>query len=159
MTVHRNDAHATQAATWADKNTKGLAAEQLVQVFGKAIQAIEQRSLVTLSSVTVTVVIDRALHESTEIFPLLSGVKVESGGMNLNGLLDNSAHHEPEELRKALLHLLVELLNVLGNITADILTAPLHKVLMEVTGKPASASPGQQNLRAMNASQKNRGRS
>jgi hypothetical protein len=156
MTAHRNDTHAKLAASWADKNGKGLSSGQLVQLFGKAIQAIEQRSLVTLSIVTVTVVIDRALYESKDTFPLLSEIKIESGRMNLSGLLDNSAHHEPEELRKALLHLLIELLNVLGNITADILTTPLHKVLMEVTGEPASASTGHQALRVMNASKKNR---
>lgn len=156
MTIHRNDTHAMQANAWADKNARGLSSDQLVQLFSKAIRAIEQRSLVTLSSVTVMVVIDRALHESNEKFPLLSEIKIAAEGMDFSDLLEKSDNHKSELLREALLCLLVALLNVLGNITADILTHPLHKVLMEVTGESAPVTSEQRSLRAVNSTKKNR---
>jgi hypothetical protein len=150
------ETHKKQVELWEDKNTKGLSAKKIVQLFGAAIHAIEQRSLFTLSSITVTVVADRVLYESTDKFPILAGVKIEPKGMSLAGLLDQSEKVNPEELRNALHHLLVELLTVLGNITADILTAPLHAELMQVTREGALKDSGTQNLRAVNSAKTDR---
>jgi hypothetical protein len=136
-----------------------LPADQLVQLFGCAIQAIEKRSLVTLSSITVSVVVDRALHESKENFPILSEITTGPKGLNLDALHEMGTHHTSEELREALRCLLVELLNVLGNITADILTIPLHRELMEVTCELALKVPELHVLRAQKSLKTNRGKS
>ena len=133
MTAKTNEAHIKQVEAWERKNVHGLSLEKQVKLFGKASHAIEQRTLKTLSSVTLQVVIDRVLHQSTNKFPLLSEVKLEPQGLNFEVLIRNSKNHNSEQLREALRCLLVELLNVLGNITAEILTVPLHKELHNVT--------------------------
>lgn len=131
MGVHRT--HEKQVLAWEEMNTQGLRPEQIAQLFGSAIHAIEQRSLLTLSSVTVQIVADRVLHESREKFPILSLVQTESGGLNFNSLIQTCERSTVTEVGDALRYLLVELLSVIGNITADVLTAPLHKELMRVT--------------------------
>lgn len=159
MTVHRNSTHEKQVQAWEKENTQGLRPDQLVQLFGSAIQAIEQRSLVTLSIVTVQVVVDRALHESLGKFPLLSAVQLEPQGLNFSGLVQTSEHTKADDVRDALRHFLVELLNVLGNITADVLTDPLHKELMGVTCERALKTSEVQNLQSRNTSKTKRGES
>ncbi|MGZ6442268.1 MAG: hypothetical protein ACXWRU_19585 [Pseudobdellovibrionaceae bacterium] len=135
MTVHRSDAHAKQVDLWVSRNAKDLSAKERPHLYAKAIQAIERRSLNTLSSVTVLVIVDRAIHETKENFPLLTQVKSEAEGIDFSALFDKPDTNY-EELECALRALLIELLSVLGNITADVLTVPLHKELMDVTIEP-----------------------
>lgn len=149
MVVPVDSIHKTRVSSWAGPNAEALSAEQLIRLFGAAIRAVEQRSLATLSNVTLMVVVDRALRECVEKFPVLSEIKAQPQGMDLGALLGKSAGLEIKELREALEHLLVVLLTVLGNITADILTAPLHKALMEVTRESALNAPEAQTLQAL----------
>ncbi|MGZ3654618.1 MAG: hypothetical protein ACXVB9_04020 [Bdellovibrionota bacterium] len=156
MNTQRKEIHAKQVAAWEALNTKDLPNDQLVRIFAKAIQTLEQRSLVTLSSVTVMVVVDRAVHESKEKHPLLAEVKIEPEGIDLGTILTKSRHFKTEELRSALRYLLVELLAVLANITADILTGPLHKELAGVTLERALTTAEPQALRMVKALKTNR---
>lgn len=141
MNRKRNPTHDEVVQIWEEKNSKGLGSQELARLFSAAIRRIEQRSLVTLSSITIRVVVDRALHESREKFPILSVVTVDPSGLNCSELISQSQPYTPEQIGEALRYLLIELLNVIGSITADVLTAPLHKELMEVTYEHAPESP------------------
>ncbi len=132
MTSHRNSSHGEQVEAWDKKNCENLSSDAIVQIFTLALIAIHKRSLVTLSSVTVLVVADRALHVSKEKFPLLSEITIEPTGFNLTNLVRIGVSPAPQEMRDSLEHLLIEFLNVLGNITADVLTAPLHAELKKL---------------------------
>lgn len=79
---------------------------------------------------TLTLILDRVLHESQEKFSLLSEATIKSNSLSFEKL---HHLHKPEELLVPVRYLLVELLTVLGRITADILTIPLHKELLKVT--------------------------
>lgn len=135
MIVHRNKSHAEQVSLWDEKICAGLDLNTFVRTYGCAIQAVELRSLVTLSSVTVKVVIDRALHESLGKYPLLSWVSVEPERLDLSRLIGQCESYDPSEVRQALQFLLIEVLNVLGNITAEVLTPALHTELLRVTAE------------------------
>ena len=102
------------------------------------------------------VVVDRAIHESKGEFPMLSQIKSEAGGINFGGLLEKTDTIKADELRLALRDLLIELLRVFGNITADILTVPLHQELMSVTNDSPLKASLPQALRAMNPAKNNR---
>lgn len=134
MTVHRNDIHLKQVEAWESRNAKSVPEKDLPKLYAKAIQAIERRSLATLSSVTVLVVVDRAIHETKAKFPILDRVKTVSNGIDFSALFDASDVNLVS-LQQGLRELLIELLRVLGNITANVLTSPLHKELMGVTSE------------------------
>lgn len=133
MNIDRNNSHALQVYAWENENGHGLSSEEIVHLFSSAIHAIEKRSLATLSSITLMVILDRALFECQEQFPILKSVHLEEKSINLAVLLEKNKNFNTENLRNALRHLLIQMLTVLGNITADILSAPLHKTLMTVT--------------------------
>ena len=134
MTVHRKEIHIKQVEAWESRNAKDVSEKELPKLYAKAIQAIERRSLGTLSSVTVLVVVDRVIHETKEKFPLLNRIKTVSNGIDFSALFE-ATDVGSVELQQALRELLIELLSVLGNITADVLTSPLHKELMGVTNE------------------------
>jgi len=155
MTVHRNILHTEQVEAWEMKNAQSVSSKELPQLYAKAIQAIEQRSLATLSRVTVSIVIDRALHEIKEKFPTLDQVKATPEGIDFSVLL-GTPDLNSNELKNAFREVLIELLNVFGNITGNILTGPLHKELMAVTHERPLYSSVPQTLRSMNPAKNNR---
>ncbi len=153
MTVHRNESHKKQVEAWESRRAKNVSSAELPQLYAKAIQAIERRSLSTLSRVTVLVVVDRAIHETKEKFPILVQLKVGSECLEFDDLFD-SPNVNLDELKNALRELLIELLNVFGNITADILTRPLHKELMDVTSERPLLVTVPHTLHSINAAKK-----
>lgn len=140
MIAHHSDFHVKMVDTWEKKNTSGLAFEIKTQLFIKAIQAVEQRTLMTLSNVTLSAILDRVLNQSTDRFPILTEVRIGIDGLNFEELLNKSKHTKPEELLEALRFVLIELISVLGSITADILTTALQKELTKVTSNSQKSS-------------------
>jgi hypothetical protein len=137
MTSNQNSTHKAIVSLWEEKNIKNLRTDQAIQVFGNAIQMIERRCLITLSTVTVYVVLDRIIHQGIEKFPLLIEITIEDGSLNLTKIYQKKNHYELKEINNAFRYLLIELLTVIGNITSEVLSAPLHKELMEVTSESA----------------------
>lgn len=159
MIVHRNESHANQVNEWDAKICAGLDLKSFVRTYECAIQAVENRSLITLSSVTLKVVVDRALNESIEKFALLSWATVEPERIDLSRLLEKCESYDPTEIRKALRFLLIKILNVLGNITADVLSPALHSELMLVNAETILAPSEFHALRAVKATKSNRSES
>ena len=133
-----------QIEIWEKEKAQGHKPAEKVSLFCKAIAAVEQRTLKTLSPVTLEVILDRALLQSKERFSLLSSVTAEGKGLNFDELLQNDKfQNQQDEVIQALRHLLIEILTVIGNITAGILTKALFQALFEVSYDPNSHSESQ----------------
>lgn len=132
MSRQRNELHLQQVEAWKKLN-QGLSSEEMNQLFIKAILAVRLRSLKTLSNVTVTAVIDRTIRKAKEIFSILSEVSSDDTGIHFGPLLNQLTEAEKSEVQAVLQDLLIELLDVFGKITAEILTKYLHQELMTVT--------------------------
>lgn len=130
---HHKDNHAQVSEEWESKNIIGLSIDQQILLLEKGIHAIEQRALRTLSSITLMVIFDRVLYQGIEKFDILSEATINNG-ISIEALIrtDNNLDYKIN-LIEALRFLLIELLRVLGRITAEILTKPLHYELMNVT--------------------------
>lgn len=154
MSIDHINNHKEQVKLWEERNAPDLRDEQIIKIFENAILTVERRCLVTLSNITVQVVLDRVLHEGHLKYPPLSFITVELEGLNFSGLNHHSENYKIEEMKDALRYLLIEFLTVIGNITSDVLTLPLHKELMEVTPESALKIQEVQNLRPMNTIKK-----
>jgi hypothetical protein len=132
MTKNKNDIYFEIVNAWEKKKANGLSPGEKASLLESALQVTIERAMQTLSGVTLMVVLDRVLHQSIDKFSILSEVKIENNKFNFIELMANEKNHGPEEILEALRYLLIELLRVLGRITADILTAPLHKELLKM---------------------------
>ena len=132
MRHHCNDLHLKQIEAWKKKNSN-LSEKELPQLFINGIVAIHRKSLMTLSNVTVTAVVDRILHECQERFPALDTITNNSSGLHFKTFSDQIITEKPKDIQVALQEFLLELLEVFGKITAGILTKKLHQELMTVT--------------------------
>ncbi len=127
------DIHEEIVDKWLAKNNSGLTTNQLEKFMVVGIQAIQTRAQITLSDITLLAIIDRVLYQSKKKFPSLDGIEMNSKVMSFAKLNYNNENDKSLDLLSALQFILVELLRVLGRITAEILTVPLHRELLNVT--------------------------
>jgi hypothetical protein len=125
--------HAARVNAWMERAAKDLSPEDVVRLFEEASSALWARTKTTLGEVTLTAIVDRVLTHAWEEFPLFSKVKVDPAeGIQWLGLRE-SCHTLPQaKLRDGIHYVLVELLTVLGHLTAEILTPDLHAALSTV---------------------------
>jgi hypothetical protein len=135
MSVDEGWPHSKQIDDWIRQNSGELPSEKLVVIFSEAIQAIQKRAGTTLSEVTLGAIFDRVLHMSQQKFTLLSQAKIASNGIALDALMVHASNLERDKIIGAFRFFLIELLTLLGNLTADILTKPLYRELFKVTAE------------------------
>lgn len=106
------------------------------------------RAVSTLGEISLMAIARRVLHHEAARRPELGGLKVGPGGLDPDSLAPLRARAEageldPESLEEALRGVLVELLTVVGRLTAEILTPALHDALdpstSETDSEPSSA--------------------
>lgn len=132
-TVHDDGRHALCVDGWLDRTAGGLAPEVLLHLFEAALNAVWIRTKTTLGEVTLTAIAERVLHNASERFSLLWSLKLEpTSGIQCRELRERIGSVEVSELREAVRFVLVELLTVLGNLTAEILTPALHAEISSV---------------------------
>ena len=117
---------------WLAAAATSASADQLLQLFVDAFDAVWTRSHVTLGEVTLTAIVDRVVYDAAERHPLLSALEVEPTGLGFERLLEQSRDLPPDQIAEAIRTVLVEFLTVLGNLTAEILTPALHSALSRV---------------------------
>lgn len=152
MTSESDERHSKQVDAWIATHAGELPSEKLLLLFGEAVRAIRKRAAVTLSEVTLDAIFGRVLYTSQKKFPLLSKLKNESTG--LDDLLAHAEDIDRDEIQEAFRFFLVNLLTILGNLTADILTKPLYQELFKVTAGHArsSSKAGHRGLRSVKRS-------
>lgn len=108
----------------------------LVQAFESTFAALWRRARVTLGEVTLTAIVRRVLQTAKRHFPLLTGLELEPSGLRC--ALTAQSDASPAEISAAIRFVLVEILVVIGNLTAQILTPALHA---ELARCPAAVRP------------------
>lgn len=106
-----------------------LPREQRLALFERALSALWGRTYRTLGEVTLSAIVDRVLHDVAEDHPLVSALEMVPGGFRVGEL----ASGDLDNLDEAIEVTLTELLTVIGNLTADILTPGLHATLSSVS--------------------------
>jgi len=127
--------HADLVDTWLARSANVLSASALRRLLEIALSALWARTKTTLGEVTLTAIGERVLYTAVERFPFLASFRIEAGrGIETRG--DGPSLPREAEVREGARFLLSEFLSVLGNLTAEILTAELHAELMGVVLPP-----------------------
>jgi hypothetical protein len=124
--------HIKYVSEWM-KQASGLSADQLAGLFEKAMTALWHRTYSALGDITVAAIVDRVLYNTTEEYPVLGSLTLGPSGVNFAEFREQAGSVSNGHLRKAIQFVIVELLTVVGNLTAEILTPALHAELSKVT--------------------------
>jgi hypothetical protein len=131
--------HGACVDTWIARAGEGLGAAELAELLENALSALWRRTFATLGEITLIAIAERVLYDASAMFPPLASLKVESDGFHCEALRGRLDDVDPSAVRSWMRFVLVELLTVLGNLTAEILTPLLHAELSSVAG-PGRAS-------------------
>jgi hypothetical protein len=129
------------------KHAARVPPEERTGLFEKAVTALWLRTHSALGDITVAAIVDRVLCNATEKYPVLSSLKLDTSGISFEEFRQQAASINDRELIEAFEFVLVELLTVVGNLTADILTPALHSELSSVIVKESrSKQSGEKKL-------------
>lgn len=123
--------HAACVEEWRRHLGDDLDAAALIGRFERAYRVLWQRAQLTLGDVTLIAIGDRVLHDAVEKYPILRGIRLDESGISCDELERGVATLEMADLERAVRAVLVELLSVLGRLTAGVLTPPLHAALSD----------------------------
>jgi hypothetical protein len=143
--------HAAVVTAWLESCAPGLPSKRLAALFEQALQALWGRAHVTLGDVTLSAIVDRVLHVAADEHPVFSGVKIDASGIRLDEFRDQAESLPVEQLAAGIRFVLIEFLSVLGSLTAEILTSPLHAQLLRVVPEEPPRSKGGTSARAPGA--------
>jgi hypothetical protein len=130
--------HNACVSCWMERTATGLPPDRLLQLFERTLGALWRRAHVTLGDVTLTAIVRRVLYTASEQFAVLASVEVDDKGPHHEKLHDRARDLDADHLREAIHFVLLELLTVLGNLTAEILTPALHAELSCVEADPTN---------------------
>lgn len=125
--------HARIVDAWLGREAVELTSEQLLVLVAAGLDAVWGRTRVTIGEVTLVAIAERVLHDVSARFPAFASLMVEADGFVFRELLAHATTLRESEAREGGRFLVVELLTVLGNLTAEILTPDLHARLGRAT--------------------------
>lgn len=123
----QNNHSEEQIDVWLEQATKDLPSKKIVAVFGDALRSLSLKASRSLNRLTLMAIVNRVLYQCKDDFPLLQGLRVNQNGINFDEYQYQLENADPDELKESFRYLFVELLNVLGNITADVITSDIEE--------------------------------
>jgi hypothetical protein len=132
MTDHEFD-HAAVVDAWLEGAMKDLQPELWIDLFAASLETLWISASETLGEVTLHAIVDRVLHNAGARFAFLATLEIKAHGeIRMDGLRARvDLRHDPE-LIHGMRFVLVELLSVIGSLTAEILSPELHAELLRV---------------------------
>ena len=134
--------HARLVGAWIDTTAKGLATADLLILFERAVDAIWREASLTLGTVTLSAIVDRVIVTGTDSHPLLHSLTLTPTGIGFVDLRRKATNASQAPLRAAMAFFLVELLTIIGSLTAGILSADLHAALGRIKAPDPTVGRG-----------------
>lgn len=144
MLVEHPRHHITVVDLWLKSLPQSLDAPAYIDAFQSALTAMHAKVNKTLGEITLRAIIDRVVHVCSEEYPFLSLIRIlPDGGARCDELRRQVSALLPDELQQGTRHVLIELLTVIGTLTAELLTVELHDALLTsvAPGDGAAARP------------------
>lgn len=132
MSLDHESDHTVVVSAWVDRCTRGAGPPELLDALERAFRAVWERARQTLGDPTLTAIVDRVLCTAADAHPVLGPISAEGGRLVLDPLRERSHDLARDEVVGGARFVLAELLRVIGNLTADILTPALHAALSNV---------------------------
>lgn len=149
--VRQRAEHAAFVDRWLGND--GASPGVVLRRLDEALAVVWSRTVTMLGEMTLAVIAERVVWNASEQFPFLSALQVDpSRGIVCDGVLARLRPGDGAELERAARFVLVELLTVLGNLTAGLLSEPLHEELAKLRSVAVPPGPGEPNESSGNGS-------
>jgi hypothetical protein len=134
--------HEAVVGAWLARSVDHGSSVEIVRLFHAALLAVWNRAVTILGPVTLTAIAERVLHHATERYTFLSAIdRRSSGDARWTERLHERLVTVPRAaLIESLRYGLIELLTVIGALTAEVLRGELHAALEAVTAPSGPTS-------------------
>jgi hypothetical protein len=127
--------HAAKVDNWLARSVDDGSSAEIVRLFHAAVEAVWNEAVTTLGTTTLAAIADRVLSHAIDRYTFLAAINPRSNG---GGRWKGQAHEKLAQVPRAQLieglrFGLIELLAVIGTLTAEILCDQLHAALDAVT--------------------------
>jgi hypothetical protein len=136
--------HAAVVDAWIARSLHGSASADVLELFRAAFEGLWYRAATTLGSATLIAIAERVLATVAANHPFLLAIssRPNTDSRWKQQLHDRLSAVPVPELIAGLRFTLIELLTILGRLTAEILTLELHAAVTEsVAGEPEAKLP------------------
>lgn len=127
--------HREQVMKWATHASAGLSSKQKMTLFETAISELWGCSLGTISEITLMAVFDRVIYSTSDKYPALSSLRVQTHGVEFSDFLKLAPTLSEQDITNGFVEIISEFLCVLGKLTAEVITPFLHLRLLRVIPK------------------------
>jgi hypothetical protein len=133
--------HRAVVDAWLADASAQTSSIELCRTFHAGLERIWSRAITTLGSVTLTAIAERVLYDTIERYAFLSVIApLPSGtGRARDAVYERLANIPRTELIEGLRFGVIELLTVIGALTAEILSHDLHDALTTATDSRSTA--------------------
>jgi hypothetical protein len=133
--AHDEPSHEAVVEAWLARSVDHDSPVEIVRLFYAALDAVWNRAVTILGPVTLTAIAERVLHNATERYTFLSAIDRGSSGDArwTERLCERLVTVPRAALIESLRYGLIELLTVIGALTAEVLRGELHAALEAVT--------------------------
>lgn len=160
--AHDEPSHEAVVDAWLARSVDHDSSVGIMRLFHAALDAVWNRAVTILGPVTLTAIAERVLHNATERYSFLSVIDRRSNSDRRSGgdarwmerLYERLGTVPRAALIEGLRFGLIELLTVIGALTAEVLRGDLHAALEAVTTPPGPRSPVDAQSRYDNAGEK-----
>jgi hypothetical protein len=139
--------HGARVDAWLEHAAQGPTVESLAEAFETAFTALWRRAHRTLGEVTLSAITDRVLYVAAEQYPIFAAITLDTAGVRWDGFRQRAGTRPLPEIAAGVRFVLMEFLSVLGKLTGEVLTPPLHAELEALTSSSTlavdSSEPGQ----------------
>jgi hypothetical protein len=127
--------HEVVVDAWLARSVDHDSSVEIVRLFHVALDAVWNRAVAILGPVTLTAIAERVLHNAIERYTFLSAIDRRSSGDArwTERLYERLGTVSRALLIEGLRYGLIELLTIIGALTADVLGNELHAALDAVT--------------------------
>lgn len=118
---------------WLAGFPPGMSADETIDAFRLACHAIWRRAERRVGEITLVAIGDRVLHDARNHYPDRPAcLEVAAEGFKLDALRDPKHGYDALVCRDVLRFVLIDLLRILGRLTAEVLTSALHAELRQI---------------------------
>lgn len=133
--------HAGHVAAWLERAAAGASVTERIGLFETAYNALWLRAEGAVGGVALESITELIRVKAAERYPFLSPIAPAEQGLSCGGLAESAGGLDQGRLRESLAFMLTELLQVVGELTDEVLTPALYSALAKIGPEAAPRRP------------------
>jgi hypothetical protein len=138
-----DEQHTAFVTAWLAEATADLTPAQVLDLAEEGLNRLWRRVNLSIGVLTLQAILDRAIFVSADLWPPIGRIRVDATGVHCRDLRQDATDEHAAAMIAGFQGLFVNLLTILSDLTADMLTEALYQTIspFTTTGPDPSRRP------------------